>query len=138
MPTPLPWITDRLPLEDDGDEYGDVVVLLDGSTDWALIPWCQVDAEMPWLAFTSLSSAKFIAASTAEPTFEPLNQPRRFVSINRIVLGDGAHIIDAIADDGTAWWIASGRSEWAPILPPLPPHYAPPRETHETHPPQLT
>ena len=133
MSTPLPWITDRLPLEADGDEDGDVVVLIGSSMYWALINWCDVNAGTPWLAFTSLSSVKFIAASTAEPTFEPLNQPRRFVSINRIVLGDGAYSIDAVADDGTAWWMVPGEFEWTEMLPPLPP-----RETHETHPPHLT
>lgn len=125
MPTPLPWITDRLPLEADGDEDGDVVVLDRSSTYWAFTNWCQVDAGTPWLAFTPLISA--------EPTAEPTNQPRRFVSINRIVLGDGAYSIDAVADDGTAWWMVPGEFEWTEMLPPLPP-----RETHETHPPHLT
>ena len=125
MSTPLPWITDRLPLEDDGDEDGDVVVLVGSSVYWAFTNWRQVIAGTPWLAFTPLISAK----STAEPT----NQPRRFVSINRIVLGDGAYSIDAVADDGTAWWMVPGEFEWTEMLPPLPP-----RETHETNPPHLT
>ena len=129
MSTPLPWITDRPPLQDDGDEDGDVVVMIEGSTAWALLPWRQVKAGTPWLAFTSLISAK----PAAKPSVEPLSQPRRFVSINRIVLEDGAYSIDAVADDGTAWWTVPGEFEWTEMLPPLPP-----RETHETHPPHLT
>ena len=131
MSTPLPWITDRLPTEADGDKDGDVIALIYGDKVWCSHHWTVVVRGQTWLSFTPPTAA-------AEPTSEPLNQPRRFVSINRIVLGDGACITAAIADDGTAWWIAPGRSEWAPILPPLPPHYAPPRETHETHPPHLT
>jgi hypothetical protein len=55
-----------------------------------------------------------------------LPTPRRFVSITRAIGPSGGHIIDAIADDGTAWHAVLQRdaglnvSSWRQILP-LPP-----------------
>jgi hypothetical protein len=51
--------------------------------------------------------------------------PRRFVSIQRTIdLKHDAHTLDAIADDGTAWWMVinheGGATNWRPpeMLPP--------------------
>ena len=41
------------------------------------------------------------------PTLQAV-QPRRFVSLARTLLPDGGHTLDAIADDGTAWWLIVG------------------------------
>jgi hypothetical protein len=61
------------------------------------------------------------AEPAAEP--EPVTTPRRFVSISRTVWLDQGGIqydyIDAVADDGTAWWMGPDETEWqqAPALP---------------------
>ena len=34
--------------------------------------------------------------------------PRRFVYISRTVNANGAHTLDAIDDDGRAWWLVVG------------------------------
>ena len=52
---------------------------------------------------------------------EQLEPRRRIVSITRTVMASGDHTIDAVADDGTAWWVAQDDDEngWRQ-LPPLP------------------
>jgi len=51
---------------------------------------------------------------------------RRFVFITRTIRPSGGHVLDAIADDGTAWYAVLQRdaglsvSSWQPH-PPLPP-----------------
>jgi hypothetical protein len=54
---------------------------------------------------------------------EPATTPRRFASISRTVWmdhgGSQCHTLDAIADDGTAWWMVPGETEWQE-LPALP------------------
>jgi hypothetical protein len=50
---------------------------------------------------------------------EPL--PRRFASLTRTVLPDGGHTLDAIDDDGRAWWLIVGNDEapdtWTELQP---------------------
>jgi len=120
MTTPLTWINDRLPTEEDGDCDGDVVVLGPCGSGWFALSWDLVGSDQFWLPFTPP-----IAAPTPEPAaFEPappaapVSQPRRIVSLTRTVYG-AVHIIDAVADDGTAWWKVPGEVEWTQ-LPALP------------------
>lgn len=101
MTPPLTWINDRLPTEADGDEDGDVIALCDGGKAWFRSYWRAVDPGQPWIPFTP-----------------PAPQPRRFVSITRTVYG-AVHTLDAVADDGTAWWMVPGEVEWTQ-LPALP------------------
>lgn len=108
MPTPLPWITDRLPTGADGDKDGDVICLLDGTNNvWCGAHWRRVEPGTAWLAFTP-------PATPSTPT--PLT--RRIVSLTRTIHGV-TETIDAIADDGTAWWMVPGEVDWTQ-LPPLP------------------
>jgi len=54
-----------------------------------------------------------------EPVDEPAAramQSRRFVSISRTV-HDHGHTLDAIADDGTAWWKVADHTEWRQLSP---------------------
>lgn len=114
MPTPLPWITDRLPTAADCDEDGDVIILIFGNRAWCRSCWGSVEPGQPWLAFTPPATA-----STSEPTpSTPAPLTRRIVSITRTVYG-AIHTIDAVADDGTAWWKVPGEVNWTQ-LPPLP------------------
>jgi len=40
------------------------------------------------------------------------------VSISRTILNDSDHILDAIADDGTAWWLRlNACPEWQALRP---------------------
>lgn len=48
--------------------------------------------------------------------------PRKFVSVRRTIDAEtGYHILDAIADDGSAWWMVIGEEEvldgWCPLTP---------------------
>lgn len=114
MPTPLPWITDRLPTEADGDKDGNVIILIPGNRAWCRSYWSSVEPGQPWLAFTPPTTA-----STSKPTpSTPAPLTRRIVSITRTVYG-AIHIIDAVADDGTAWWKVPGEVNWTQ-LPELP------------------
>ena len=111
----MDWINDRLPTEADGDEQGYVIVSNATQRKWhtkyfELVSWGQ-----SWLPFTP-PAAKPAPESVAPAT--PAPQPRRFVSITRTV--DGAvHTLDAVADDGTAWWKVPGEVDWTQ-LPALP------------------
>jgi len=62
-----------------------------------------------------------------EPAAEPATTLRRFVSISRTDWtaeeSDG-HTLDAIADDGTAWWKHSYQTQWTQHMP-LPVHEMP-------------
>ncbi len=98
----MDWITDRLPTKADGDEWGDVVIAIEDG--WDMTRWEEVPLGTPWLAFKPATTTK-----------------RRIISTNRTVHPNGVAIIDAVADDGTAWWVAQGDDEngWRQ-LPPLP------------------
>lgn len=99
----MDWITDRLPTEAEADKWGDVVIAYEGG--WDMVRWEQVQTGQAWLAFKPADAAT----------------KRRIISTNRTVHPNGVAIIDAVADDGTAWWIAQGDDDngWRQ-LPPLP------------------
>ena len=52
-------------------------------------------------------------------------RPRRFASLTRTILPNGVHALDAIDDDGRAWWLIVGNDEapdtWTELQP-LPTH----------------
>lgn len=81
---------------------------------WILAPG------QPWLPFTPPIAAPTPEPAASEPAAPavPVSQPRRIVSLTRTVYG-ALHIIDAVADDGTAWWKVPGEVEWTQ-LPALP------------------
>ena len=113
MPTPLPWITDRLPTEADGDKDGDVICLLGGASNaWCGVDWTSVAPGQPWLAFAPPASASTSEPTPSTPT--PLTRQRRIISITEV--DDTAF---AIADDGTAWSLSANWSNWTQ-LPALP------------------
>lgn len=114
MTTPLNWITDRLPQSADGDKDGDVIVLIPGNRAWCRSYWWRVEPGQPWLAFAPPATP-----SPSEPTSStPTPLTRRIVSITRTIHG-ATETIDAIADDGTAWWMVPGEVDWTQ-LPKLP------------------
>ena len=51
---------------------------------------------------------------------EQLEPRRRIVSITRTVMASGDHTIDAVANDGTAWWMIAGVTDGWTQLPALP------------------
>lgn len=95
----MDWITDRLPTEADADGDGDVLCL---RYRMDIASWKNVESGEPWLPFAPPSTP----------------QPRRIVSITRTVYG-AIHTIDAVADDGTAWWKVPSEVNWTQ-LPALP------------------
>lgn len=113
----MDWITDRLPTEADSDSAGDVVIRLNHDQ-WDMTEWYNVSESTPWLAFNPADAANFLnnVAAAVEA-----GRARRIISTNRTVHPNGVAIIDAVADDGTAWWVAQGDDEngWHQ-LPPLP------------------
>lgn len=113
----MDWITDRLPTKADGDKDGDVVLLLDGDNNaWCGVHWLLVKRGQPWLAFTPPATASTSEPTPSTPT--PLTRQRRIISITR-TMHDATETIDAVADDGTAWWMVTGKVDWTQ-LPALP------------------
>lgn len=128
------WITDRPPTKADGDWNGYVVVRHDGLVEGAILqPWNALLPETHWR-----HSLTWKPQPKPEP--EPpatVAIPRRFVSVRRTILKDGDHILDAIDDQGTAWWrrldtsphhpaFPTPEPEWQQLLP-LPSHEVPAR-----------
>lgn len=112
------WITDRRPTEADGDEDGEVVLrrFADGRRDStlgkreALVDWRHIGKGVPWKR-TDI----WQPPATSEPT------PRKFASLTRTIT-DFGHIIDAIDEDGVAWWMgtasdADHETKWQQLLP---------------------
>jgi len=120
MTTPLTWINDRLPTEEDGDCDGDVIVLSPRGGSWSVVPWDAVGSGQFWVPFTPPITAPTPVPVAFEPAAPaaPVSQHRRIVSLTRTVYG-AVHTIDAVADDGTAWWMVPGEVEWTQ-LPALP------------------
>ena len=114
------WITDRRPTEADGDEDGEVLLRrfadyrrdsTTGSRD-ALVDWRHIGEGVPW---------KRTGTWESPATPEPAPTPRKFASLTRTAHGFG-HTIDAIDDDGVAWWMVIGPddcsdTEWHQLLP---------------------
>ena len=106
----MDWITDRVPTEADADCVKDVAVKQRPTSDgFAYLHWGFVKPGMAWRR-----TGRWAAPEPAALT----SQPRRIVSISRTVYG-ATHTIDAVADDGTAWWKVPGEAAWKQ-LPALP------------------
>ena len=105
------WITDRLPTEADADRDGEVAVKQrPASASHPYFHWSSVKPGMAWRR-----TDYWVAPEPAVPA----TQPRRFVSISRTVQPAG-HTLDAIADDGTAWWKVLGsddQTDWHQLSP---------------------
>ena len=110
----IKWILSRRPTEADGDAHGYVVVPRGPDLrDQLLQHWSYVGPGVPWHHCSGWQPP----ASVAEPA-RPATEPRRFVSISRTIVSDEDHILDAIADDGTAWFLHGARfSTWMPLRP---------------------
>ncbi len=106
------WITDCLPTEADGDRDGDVWVRI-RPDHWIGMHrhWSHVGIGTPW----QRSHLWRPPAPQPEPAARAM-QSRRFVSISRTV-HDHGHTLDAIADDGTAWWKDADHTEWRQLSP---------------------
>lgn len=104
------WITDRLPTEADGDKDGDVWVRI--RPDLVIVSrmhWSFVGPNTPW----QRSQFWKPPAPQLKPEPEPEEvvaelRPRRFVFISRTVQANGFNTLDAIDDDGVAWWMVLG------------------------------
>ena len=105
------WITDRRPTEADGDKDGDVLARQSpNGDDYSYRHWSYVGEATPWKHFENWQPP-----AATEPT------PRKFASLTRTAHGFG-HTIDAIDDDGVAWWMVIGPddcsdTEWHQLLP---------------------
>lgn len=102
------WITDRRPTEADGDSDGDVLARYHPDSDGhCYLHWSHVGEATPWRhwsrwqppALPPLPDQYFQPSQPTKPS------PRRFVSVTRTVHEFG-HTIDAIDEDGVAWWMA--------------------------------
>jgi hypothetical protein len=122
----MKWITTRRPTEADGDCVGGVWVKCHPDTDaGTYLHWSIVPGGMAWQP---------AAAGGPDPAPEPVPPgerwplPRLFAAPPlRTKLPHGGMIVDAIADDGTAWfmvvWTDPGIEASPPYwtqLPPLP------------------
>lgn len=77
--------------------------------------WYNVPQSTAWLAFKPADAANFLNSIAAAVR---AGQRRRIISITRTVHG-AVHTLDAVADDGTAWWKVPGETDWTQ-LPALP------------------
>jgi hypothetical protein len=110
------WIIDRPPTEADADCDGEVAVKKrPGSDANAYFHWSFVKPGMVWRRMSHWSAAEQTPEPAAEPAARAM-QSRRFVSISRTV-HDHCHTLDAIADDGTAWWKDADHTEWRQLSP---------------------
>lgn len=57
------------------------------------------------------TSADDRLGSDAEHTTPTPMPPRHFISLTRTVSPDGTHTLDAIDQDGRAWWLILGNDE---------------------------
>lgn len=108
----IDWIKDRPPTEEDGDHEGYVIMRRNPVTNQGIgIHWSYVK-DTPWA-----HSPFYKAPEKPKPT----PRPRRFISISRTIEpNSGTHVLDAIADDGTAWCMRLHMfdevpSEWLPV-----------------------
>ena len=105
------WITDRWPNQADATPggYVEVPCAIEGTVIYK--QWSRINRiGQPWRRI--LPDSMVIGKYHENPT------PRRFVSINR-TYHDLGQTIDAIADDGTAWWMLASQGHWVQ-LPDLP------------------
>lgn len=114
----MDWITDRLPTEADADSAWDVVIRLDHDQ-WAKTKWYNVFESTPWIALNPNPADAVNFLNDVAAAVEA-GKRRRIVSITRTVVESGLHAIDAVADDGTAWWMIAGVTDGWTQLPALP------------------
>ena len=111
------WITDRRPTEADGDKDGYVIARGGLDNDEATyLHWSHPiwKARVSWLRLPWRHVEIRQSPTAATPT------PRKFASLSRTVTNFG-HTIDAIDEDGVAWWMTvatdDSESEWHQLLP---------------------
>ena len=112
-------ITNRMPEEADGDEDGDVWVKIDSNIGKAFIMhWSMVPSGIAWrptnpstdLYWNPISAPDPIPPADPIPAPDPWPLPRLFAApICRTFTPSNRMMLDAIADDGTAWaaWISA-------------------------------
>ncbi len=110
------WITSRRPTEADADNNGCVKMRQHPNASYGpIVHWSHVGEGVPW-KHTGIWK-------TPEPAKPPTTTPRKFVAISRTPHELG-YTIDAIDEDGVAWWMLRGSSDFRDIewtqLTPLP------------------
>ena len=106
------WITDRRPTESDGVSDGFVLAHYHpGDDSYYYMHWSYVGEATPW---------KHCEHWQPPATPEPNPTPRKFASLTRTVT-DFSHTIDAIDEDGVAWWMTlatdDSEPEWQQLTP---------------------
>ena len=108
------WITDRRPTEADGDDDGDVLARYHPDADAiCYMHWSHVGEATPWRHWS-----RWQPPTAPEPTTPT---PRKFASLTRTA-DDFGYTIDAIDEDGVAWWMVIGPddcsdTQWHQLLP---------------------
>ena len=108
------WITDRRPTEADGVRAGLVLAQYHPDNDgFYYMHWSYVGEATPWKR-----CASWQPPTAPEPA--PTPTPRKFASLTRTVT-DFGHVIDAIDEDGVAWWMITSpdgpEPEWHQLTP---------------------
>lgn len=116
------WITHRPPSQEDADEDGEVLVPLrpdlpDDPSNNRYIPWSYVGEATPWKHCYGQQPP----TSAVDDTPTPTTTPRRFKETPRRTIAPNGCFIDAIDEDGVAWWMAIAtrdpKPEWCRMLP---------------------
>ena len=107
------WITDRRPTEADGVSDGFVLARYhpEALDAYCYMHWSYVGEASPW---------KHCKGWQPPTVPEPTPTPRKFASLTRTIT-DFGHTIDAIDEDGVAWWITLATDdpepEWQQLTP---------------------
>lgn len=106
------WKFDHLPSESDADKSGNVLIVAYG--------------QMPILAkWDEISGRQYYGWTHTDQWYEKaLEDPgtdlqRLYISVSRSFGPRGQHIIDAVASDGTGWYLEEGVWYQHPSLPPV-------------------
>lgn len=116
----LSWVTFRQPSQDDADSDGLVMVVARGEmpvlVDWK-VAWNNADQWSEYYGWTHTDKWHEEALTQNQPSTD---LQRLYISVSRSYGPRGQHIIDAVASDGTAWYLEADKGVWHQH-PPLPP-----------------
>lgn len=114
------WVTFRQPSQDDADSDGLVMVVARGEmpvlVDWT-VAWNNAGQWGEYYGWTHTDKWHEEALTQNQPS---TNLQRLYISVSRSFGPRGQHIIDAVASDGTAWYLETDEGVWYQH-PPLPP-----------------
>lgn len=113
------WVTIGKPSQNDADSDGLVMVVARGEmpllVDWT-VAWNNAGQWSEYYGWTHTDKWYEETLAQEQPS---TNLQRLYISVSRSYGPRGQHIIDAVASDGTAWYLDEGVWHQHPPLPPV-------------------